>query len=62
MLDNPQLAPALESAVAREQELQTRYDQAQRDQRRVDGLFASGAATREEHEQVEANAQALKAA
>ena len=62
VLDNPQLAPALESAVAREQELQTRYDQAQRDQRRVDGLFASGAATREEHEQVEANAQALKAA
>ncbi len=60
-LDNPQLEPALDAARARVQELTTRFDQAQRDEQRVEGLLKQGAATTEEHEQVRANARALEA-
>ncbi len=61
VLENPQLAPTLEAATARFNELSTRYAQAQRDLKRVDGLHQQGAATTEEREQVASNAQALKA-
>lgn len=56
---NPQLAPSSNAAQARLTELQTRLAQARRDRSRVANLKKSGAATREEYEQANAQYQAL---
>lgn len=56
---NPQLGPAASAANARVAELQTRLSQARRDRNRVAQLRESGAATREEYEQVDAQYRAL---
>lgn len=59
VIRNPQLTPAANAANARVAELKTRVSQAKRDRNRVDALRQSGAATREEYEQVNAQYRAL---
>jgi RND family efflux transporter MFP subunit len=58
---NPQLQPAADAARERVRELSTRMSQAKRDFQRVATLRDSGAASKQEYEQLESEINALKA-
>jgi RND family efflux transporter MFP subunit len=58
---NPQLQPAADAARERVRELTTRMSQARRDFQRVVTLRYSGAASKQEYEQLESEINALKA-
>lgn len=58
---NPQLQPAADAARERVRELNTRMGQAKRDFQRVQTLRDSGAASKQEYEQLESEIAALKA-
>ncbi len=60
-LDNPELAPAQRSAVASQQEVMTRRDQARRDLVRLESLVATGAVGEDAVEQKKAELDALEA-
>jgi len=58
---NPKVIPERDSAKAKLNELRAKYEQAKRDAKRANQLFASDAATQEEVEQTNARRDALKA-
>lgn len=60
-LYNPQLQPAANAARERVRELNARISQAKRDFKRVQTLRDSGAASRQEYEQLESNIAGLEA-